>query len=80
VRWRVIRQSLVLACAGVVLGLIGARWMGGVLSGLLYETTPSDPGALAAVAALLLLIAVAASVVPARRATKIQPVDALRDA
>jgi ABC-type lipoprotein release transport system permease subunit len=54
--------------------------MGGVLTDLLYETTPSDPAALAAVAGLLLVVAVVASVVPARRATRIQPVEALRDA
>jgi len=79
VRWRVIRQALVLALSGVVAGLVGALWMGGLLSGLLYETTPRDPAALAIVAAVLVVVAVAASVVPARRATRIQPVDALRD-
>jgi putative ABC transport system permease protein len=79
VRWRVIRQALLLAVAGVILGLSGAAWMGGVLTGLLYETTPTDPLALAAVAALLLAVAVVASAVPARRATRIQPIDALRE-
>jgi predicted permease len=79
VRWRVIRQALGLALAGVVFGLIGALWMGGVLTELLYETTPADPVALGTVAVLLLVIAVAASIVPARRATRIQPVDALRE-
>lgn len=80
VRRRVIGQALVLAVAGVAVGLAGALWMGRVLAGMLYETTPRDPVALAAVAVLLLVVAVAASVVPARRATRIQPVDALRDA
>jgi putative ABC transport system permease protein len=79
VRWRVIRQALGLALAGVVFGLVGALWMGGVLTELLYETTPTDPVALGIVAVLLLVIAVAASIVPARRATRIQPVDALRE-
>jgi putative ABC transport system permease protein len=79
VRWRVIRQSLLLSILGVILGLIGATWMGGMLDGLLYETTPTDPLALAAVAALLLAVAVGASIAPARRATRIQPVDALRE-
>jgi predicted permease len=79
VRWRVIRQSLVLASCGVAAGLAGAVWIGRFLSGLLYETTPTDPASLTTVAALLILVAVAASVVPARRATRIQPVDALRD-
>jgi putative ABC transport system permease protein len=79
VRWRVIRQALVLALAGIALGLVGAIWLGRVLTGLLYETTPTDPASLAAVAALLLVVAFVASVMPARRATRIQPVDALRD-
>jgi ABC-type antimicrobial peptide transport system permease subunit len=79
VRWHVVRQALGLALAGVVFGLVGALWMGGVLTELLYDTTPADPVALGAVAVLLLVIAVAASIVPARRATRIQPVDALRE-
>jgi putative ABC transport system permease protein len=79
VRWRVIKQALALVVAGVSLGLLGALWMGGVLDGLLYQTTPSDPASLAAVAALLLVVAVVASIVPAHRATRIQPVDALRE-
>jgi predicted permease len=80
VRRRVIGQALALASAGVAIGLIGALWMGGVLAGLLYETTPADPVALGAVAVLLLAVAVVASAMPARRATRIQPVEALREA
>jgi ABC-type antimicrobial peptide transport system permease subunit len=80
VRRRVVRQAVALAMAGVAVGLLGAVWTGGVLSELLYETTPTDPVSLGAVAVLLLVVALVASVVPARRATRIQPVDALRDA
>jgi putative ABC transport system permease protein len=79
VRWRVIRHSLALAVVGVGVGLLGALWAGRLLADLLYETTPRDAGALVTVAALLLVVAVVASAVPARRATRIQPVDALRD-
>ena len=79
VRWRVIRQALVLALIGVSLGLLGALWTGGVLDGMLYETTPSDPLALATVATVLLAVAVVASAIPAWRATRIQPVEALRE-
>ena len=79
VRWRVIRHALALALAGVCIGLVGALWLGDVLQGMLYETTPSDPVSLGAVAAVLLVVAVGASVVPARRATRIQPVEALRE-
>ena len=79
VRWLVVAQSLALAGAGVALGLIGALWMGGVLTGLLYQTTSSDPVSLLTVAGLLLIVALVASLLPARRATRIQPVDALRN-
>jgi predicted permease len=79
VRRRVVVQSMMLALAGVAAGLVAAVWMGGLLSGLLYETAPTDPAALAAVVVVLLIVAIAASVVPARRATRIQPVEALRD-
>jgi predicted permease len=79
VRWRVIRQALVLVAVGLVIGLAGAISLGGVLNGLLYETSPADPIALGAVAGLLIATAIAASAFPARRATRIQPVDALRE-
>jgi putative ABC transport system permease protein len=79
VRWRIFRQALLLAGAGVALGLGAAVALRGALDGMLYETSPSDPLALALVAMLLLATAVAASAMPARRATRIQPVDALRD-
>jgi putative ABC transport system permease protein len=79
VRWRVIAQALLLVSSGLVLGLIGAYALGGMLEGMLYETSPADPFALGAVAVLLLVTAMAASALPARRATRVQPVDALRE-
>jgi ABC-type antimicrobial peptide transport system permease subunit len=79
VRWRVIRQALALVAVGLVIGLAGAVALGGVLNGMLYETSPADPIALGAVASVLVATAIAASALPARRATRIQPVDALRE-
>jgi putative ABC transport system permease protein len=79
VRWRVISQALLLVSGGLAVGLVGAYTLGGVLEGMLYETSPADPVALAAVAILLLLTAIVASALPARRATRVQPVDALRE-
>jgi putative ABC transport system permease protein len=79
VRWRVISQALLLVSGGLAVGLVGAYALGGVLEGMLYETSPADPVALAAVAILLLLTAIVASALPARRATRVQPVDALRE-
>ena len=74
-----VRQALRLAVVGAFLGLVGALSLGNVMTGLLFETTPSDPLTLASVTALLLAVAVAASAVPARRATRIQPIEALRE-
>ena len=79
VRWRVVRQALVLVTIGLALGLAGAISLRSTIAGLLYETSPSDPVALGAVAVLLTVIAIVASAFPARRATRIQPVDALRE-
>jgi putative ABC transport system permease protein len=79
VRWRVIAHALVLVSSGLVLGLLGAYALGGTLEGMLYETSPADPVALGAVVILLFVTAIVASALPARRATRIQPVDALRE-
>jgi predicted permease len=79
VRWRVIKQSLLLALTGVAIGLLATLWLGRLLDGLLYETTSRDTASLAAVAGILVVIAVIASAVPARRATRIQPIEALRE-
>jgi putative ABC transport system permease protein len=78
IRWSVIRHALALAIAGVGIGLLAAVATGGVLETLLYETAPRDPVALGTVVVLLIGVAVIASVIPARRATRIAPVDALR--
>jgi ABC-type antimicrobial peptide transport system permease subunit len=76
--WMVLRQGL----TPVVLGLLGgtavALAMSRVLGSLLYEVRPYDPATLAAVALILLLTAVFACLLPARRATRVSPVDALR--
>ena len=64
--------------AGIVAGLGGALVAGRVLSGLLYETHPSDPPTLLAVGAGLTAVALAACYVPARRASRVDPMIALR--
>jgi predicted permease len=74
----VVQQAARLAGAGVVLGLaaglVGAR----LLSTLLFGVKPSDPGTFAAVGSGLFLVALLASVIPARRATKVDPMEVLR--
>jgi ABC-type antimicrobial peptide transport system permease subunit len=62
------------AVAGIALAVAGGR----AAAALLFRVTPADPTSLAAAAGLLALIAIAASYGPARRATRIEPVAALR--
>ncbi|MFY9528852.1 MAG: ABC transporter permease [Candidatus Acidiferrales bacterium] len=64
---------------GVAIGLAGAVALGRVVASLIYGVKPSDPGTFAAVSALLAAVAFAASVVPAYRATRVDPMKALRE-
>lgn len=73
----VLWQGLSLAAVGIVVGLIGALALTRLMQGLLYEVRPNDPMTFVAVAAALLLVALVASFLPARRATKVSPTIAL---
>ena len=74
----VLGRSMLLVGAGVICGLAGSVAMTRVISGLLYQVSPLDPLVLTAVSALIGACALAASYVPARRATKVDPLVALR--
>jgi predicted permease len=74
----VLRQALLLAAAGIIAGLAAARAATGVLTGLLYGIRPTDPGAFAATAAVIAVVALAACYVPVRRALRVDPVRLLR--
>jgi predicted permease len=74
----VIGQSLVLAAAGVALGLGASAAVTRYLEGMLFGVTPSDPMTFAAVSGLFVLVALAAAYVPARRASLVEPVIALK--
>jgi predicted permease len=76
----VLRQALALAAIGIVAGLIGAFALTRLIQSLLYGVRPHDPITFVAVAAALVLVAFAASFLPARRATKVSPMIALRAA
>jgi putative ABC transport system permease protein len=78
VRALVLGQGMVLAGLGIGLGLVGAVALGRLLLGLLYGVEPTDPRVLAAVTALLATASVLACLVPAIRATRVNPVDTLR--
>jgi putative ABC transport system permease protein len=74
----VVRQGLLLTVAGVVIGLAGALAVTRLLTSLLFGITSTDPIAYTAVSLLLVLVAFIACWVPARRATRLDPMAALR--
>jgi putative ABC transport system permease protein len=78
VLWLIIRQGLALALIGVALGLAGALALTRVIRNLLFEVSATDPATFAGIALLLLGVAFIASFIPARRATKVDPLTALR--
>jgi putative ABC transport system permease protein len=74
----IIQQGGLLAITGVVIGLAGAFGLTRLMSRLLFEVKPTDAATFAIVAVALTVVAVAACYLPARRATKVDPLVALR--
>jgi predicted permease len=74
----VLRQGTKLALVGVVIGIVAAFALTRLMTGLLFGVTPHDPLTFVAVAVLLILVALLACYIPARRATLIDPIIALR--
>jgi predicted permease len=74
----VLRQGMTLAISGVVIGIGGALALARFLEGMLYRVAPRDPMSMAAAAVALLAVAALACYVPARRATRTDPITALR--
>jgi ABC-type antimicrobial peptide transport system permease subunit len=73
-----LRNSLLLTGLGLVMGAAGIRWTGRLVVSLLFNTEPAEAQTLLTVAGVLVLIALAASIVPARRAARTDPAVALR--
>ena len=74
----VVGQGLRLALVGIAVGIAGALALTRLMKALLFHVSATDPATFAIVAALFLLVALAASYIPARRATRIDPMAALR--
>ncbi|MEP6493735.1 MAG: ABC transporter permease [bacterium] len=78
VKWLVVRQGLVLAAIGVPVGAFLSLAAARMLSAMMFGITTHDPITFGVVSAVLLSVAVLASYIPARRATRIDPLSALR--
>ena len=75
---QVLREGMKLALAGLAIGIIAALALTRVLASLLFEVRATDPATFVMVASLLACVAFAACYLPARRATKVDPLVALR--
>ena len=75
----VVGQGAKVVGVGLAVGLLGSLGLTRLLQSLLYGVRPSDPGVLASVAAILALTGLFACVLPARKATRVDPVVALSD-
>jgi ABC-type antimicrobial peptide transport system permease subunit len=76
---RVLGEAGVLVAVGLMAGGAAAWWLSRYISSQLYEVTPVDVASYAGAAALLTVVAMLATVLPARRAARIEPMRALRD-
>jgi predicted permease len=74
----ILRQGMAMALAGAVLGIVGGLILSRLMGTLLYGVRPSDPLTFAGAAALLTIVALTACYVPARMATRVDPMTALR--
>jgi ABC-type antimicrobial peptide transport system permease subunit len=74
----VLRKGLILAAIGILLGVAGAAASARVLQGMLFGVTPLDSRTFIVVAVMFGMVALVASYLPARRATKVDPIVALR--
>jgi predicted permease len=74
----VLRESLVVVCTGIAIGAVGAGLLARLVGGFLYGISPTDPAVFGSVALLLALVMLGATGLPARRASKTDPLTALR--
>src|SRR5438094_7288928 len=77
--WLIVRRGLVQLAIGLPIGLAGAFGVGTLLQSVVVQTSAHDPATLTSIVTLLIVVSVAASFWPARRATRLSPVTALRN-
>jgi len=75
----ILKQGMSLVLTGVLIGFVAALFVGQLLSRMLYGVSPSDPISIAVAAAVLLAVALLACYLPARRASRVDPLVALRE-
>ena len=78
IAWMVLRETLVLVVAGLVLGVPTAMFAARLISNQLFGLNPSDPVTLITAAVVLSVVALLAGYVPARKASRVDPLIALR--
>lgn len=78
VLWQVLRRGMTVVALGLAIGLVATLGLGRLVQTLLFNTSPHDPLTLGAIALLLAAVAALACWLPARRATKVDPIVALR--
>lgn len=75
----VVGQGMTLAAIGIAIGLFGAFWLTRFMTTLLYEVSPTDSATFLLIPLVVALVVLCACLIPARRATKVDPLIALRD-
>ena len=78
VRLMVLKHGIGMALAGVVIGVSGSWWLARLMAGLLFEVSPRDPAAFIAAPVVLVIVTLVGAWIPTRRATRVDPVRALR--
>jgi putative ABC transport system permease protein len=80
--WRVrsmaVVEGLVPVAVGIAIGLVAATWLSRLVASHLFQVKPHDPVVLGAIVMLFVLVCAVAAFVPARRATRVDPAEALR--
>jgi ABC-type antimicrobial peptide transport system permease subunit len=78
VQWMILREGFAMVAAGLALGLLLAFGIGKIVSNILFDVSSTDPFAFTIAPIVLMTAALVATWIPARRATKISPMAALR--